>query len=194
MRITGGDKKGFILVSPKGKGIRPSSDHIRQVIFNIIGHDLSKKRVLDLFSGTGILGIEALSRGAEHVCFVDKSAVSLRLIMKNLEITGYKDKASLTKMDLIKASLRLKGKFDIVFIDPPYNSGLLLKTLKVLPTKEILQDKAVIIGRSSKRESVPSHINQMNLLDLRSYGDTRLWIFRYEGENEGKNSYISGNI
>ena len=194
MRITGGHRKGFVLISPKGKGIRPSSDHIRQVIFNILGHDLAKKRVLDLFSGTGILGIEALSRGAEHVCFVDKSSESLRLIKRNLEITGFKDRASIIKRDLIRSPFRIKGRFDIVFIDPPYNSNLLLETLTLLPSKAILRDGSVIIGRSSKRESVPSLINRMSLLDLRIYGDTRLWIYRYEGRDEGKNSYISGNI
>ena len=194
MRITGGDRKGFILISPKGKGIRPSSDHIRQVIFNIIGHDLAKKRVLDLFSGTGILGIEALSRGAEHVCFVDKSSYSLRLIMRNLEITGFKDRASIIKRDLIRSPLGIKGRFDIVFIDPPYHSDLLSRMLSLLPSKAILQDGSVIIGRSSKRESVPPLINHIALLDLRIYGDTRLWIYRYEGKDEGKNSYISRNI
>ncbi len=198
MRITGGDKRGFVMLSPKGKGIRPSSDHIRQVIFNVLGHDLSKRRVLDLFSGTGILGIEALSRGAEYACFVDKSSASLRLIRRNLEITGYKDRASVIRMDLIKGFLRLKQRFDIVFIDPPYNTGLLLKTLGILPVKDILQDNATIIGRSSKRESIPCNINGMGLQDLRGYGDTRLWIYRYEGRDEGEDSYedsyISGNI
>lgn len=194
MRITGGNKKGFVLVSPKGKGIRPSSDHIRQVIFNIIGHDLSKKRVLDLFSGTGILGIEALSRGAEHVCFVDKSSESLKLIVKNLEITGYKGKASLIKRDIARTRLRLKGIFDVVFIDPPYNTGLLLKTLKILPTAKILRERALVIGRSSQRESIPYDINKMMLLDLRAYGDTRLWIYKYEGKNERKSGYIPGYI
>ena len=193
MRITGGDKRGLILISPKGKGIRPSSDHIRQVIFNIIGHDMSKKRVLDLFSGTGILGIEALSRGAEYACFVDNSMESLRLVIRNLELTGYRDRASIIKRDLVKP-LRIKGRFDIVFIDPPYNSGLLLKTLSFLPSEEILQQKAIIIGRSSRRESVPPHINQMILLDLRIYGDTKLWIYRHERRNEGEDSYISRNI
>ncbi len=179
MRITGGSKKGSVLLSPKGKTIRPSSDYIRQVIFNIIGHNLSGKKVLDLFSGTGILGIEALSRGADYVCFVDKSPYSLRLIKKNLELTGYTKKAILLKIDLIRMHLKSKKKFDIVFIDPPYDTGLLCKMINILPVKEILQDEAIIVGRSSKRESVPSCINHISLSDIRTYGDTKLWIFLY---------------
>lgn len=182
MRITGGNKKGCILISPKSNKIRPSSDHIREVIFNIIGHDLSNKRVLDLFAGTGALGIEALSRGAEYVCFVDKAAESLNIIKKNLEITGYKSRASLIRKDLSKASLKFKEKFDIVFIDPPYDTGLLLKTINILPVGDILRDKAIIIARSSKREVLPSYINSMKLMDLRNYGDTRLWIYNYGGK------------
>jgi len=179
MRITGGNKKGYILISPKSNKIRPSSDHIREVIFNIVGHDLSKKKVLDLFSGTGILGIEALSRGAECVYFVDKSIASLNLINKNLDIVGYKNKASLIKKDIAKSPLILEERFDIVFIDPPYDTGLLLRTLKILPVESILKDKAVIIARSSKREFMPSYINYMKLVDIRAYGDTRLWIYNY---------------
>ncbi len=183
MRITGGSRKGFVLESPKGRDIRPSSDHIRQVIFNIIGHDLSKKKVLDLFSGTGILGIEALSRGAEQVCFVDNSSNALKLVIKNLQITGFKNKAHVVKRDLTKKnSFRLKGKFDIVFIDPPYDKSLLKKTLEIMPVNMLLQDNAIIIGRSSKRESLPSYVNQMRLLDMREYGDTRLWIYKFRRE------------
>ncbi len=181
MRITGGSRKGLVLESPKGKDIRPSSDHIRQVIFNIIGHDLSKKKVLDLFSGTGILGIEALSRGAELACFVDKSSAALKLVIKNLQIAGFKNRAHVVKRDLTKKnSFRLKGKFDIIFIDPPYDKSLLKKALEIMPVHMLLEDNAVIIGRSSKRESLPSYINHMRLLDMREYGDTKLWIYKFE--------------
>lgn len=180
MRITGGSRKGFRLISPKSKNIRPSSDYIRQAIFNLIGHNLSQKRVLDLFSGTGILGIEALSRGAEYVCFVDNSSESLRIIMDNLQKTGFKKKASLVKRDLTKRkSFRLKGKFDIVFIDPPYEKMLLKKTLEIMPVHLILNEKALVIARTSKREELPHFINNMRLLDMREYGDTRLWIYKY---------------
>ncbi len=185
MRITGGSKKGLTLFSPKGKHIRPSSDHIRQVIFNIIGHDLSKKKILDLFSGTGILGIEALSRSAEFACFVDNSSESLSLINRNIEKSGFKNRASIVKRDLTKrSSFRLKGKFDIVFIDPPYNTSLLKKALEMMPVKDLLSDDAIIVGRTSKRESLPSLINNMELLDMREYGDTKVWIYRYRRGEE----------
>jgi len=184
MRITGGDKKGCILISPKNNKIRPSSDHIREVIFNIIGHNLSNKKVLDLFAGTGALGLEALSRGAEYVCFVDKSIESLNIIKRNLEITGYKNRASLIRKDLSKSFLKFKKRFDIVFIDPPYDSGLLAKIFNTLPVKDILEEKAVIVARSSKREVIPVYINYMRLKDLRHYGDTRLWIYNYCKEEE----------
>ena len=183
MRITGGSKKGLVLNSPRDKDIRPSSDHIRQVIFNIIGHDLSRKKILDLFSGTGILGIEALSRGADRVCFVDKSSDALKLIVRNLEISGFKNKAHVVKRDLTKKnSFRLKGKFDIVFIDPPYDKSLLEKTLEMMPVHMLLEDEATIIGRSSKREVLPSYVNHMRLLEMREYGDTRLWIYRFRSQ------------
>ena len=100
MRITGGEARGRHLESPKGMAIRPTSDRVREAVFNIIGQDLSGIRVLDLFAGTGSLGIEALSRGASHAFFVDNSQKSIYLIKKNLVLCGYQDSASVVKINL----------------------------------------------------------------------------------------------
>ncbi len=178
MRITGGAKKGCRLISPKGDRIRPSSDHIRQAIFNIIGHRLSGKKVLDLFAGTGSLGIEALSRGADFACFVDNSLEAIRLIQRNLEITGYKSKAKVIKMDIIKGDLGKIGEgFDLIFIDPPYERGLFGRTLeRLLMKKALFKESSLIIARSSKRESFPCFVNCIELKKRNTYGDTVLWI------------------
>jgi len=128
MRITGGQARGRLLASPRGQKIRPTADHIREAIFNIIGQDLSGLKVLDLFAGTGSFGLEALSRGALSVLFIDNSRESTTLTRKNLMICGYVDAGIVLRREL-KRGLpadhpHLKKGVDLVFIDPPYEKRL----------------------------------------------------------------------
>lgn len=181
MRITGGQAKGRLLAPLKGLTIRPSSDKIRETIFNIIGQDMTGMKALDLFAGTGSLGIEALSRGASMALFVDNSIQAIRLIKKNLELSGYESAGAILKKDLSK-DLPVdfpffQDSFSIVFIDPPYRRSLIPPLLKKFEQGDMLDTDAIIIAESSKNDKIPSDYKQLRQIDSRIYGETKIDIF-----------------
>jgi 16S rRNA (guanine966-N2)-methyltransferase len=184
MRITGGQVKGRRLASLKGLNIRPSSDQVREAIFNIIGQDLSGLKVLDLFAGTGSLGLEALSRGAQRVVFIDNSKQSINLIKNNLDLCGFQRYGEILRRDLRKApqqSQFLRGEiFDLVFLDPPYGKDLVPFLLKELPANEILSPLARVVAESSKSDRLPRSLGKLEMGDTRLYGDTRISIYACE--------------
>lgn len=130
MRVITGTARGRRLKEPQGMDIRPTTDKVKESMFSILQFDIEGRRVLDLFGGTGQLGIEALSRGASEVVFVDKSAAALKLIRENLELCGLSDRARVRNGDSL-AYLRSGEKFDLVFLDPPYDTGLLEQALQI---------------------------------------------------------------
>lgn len=184
MRITGGQLKGRLLVSPRGLGIRPTSDQVREAIFNIIGQDLHGVKVLDLFAGTGILGIETLSRGASSVVFVDISPQSIKLIRKNLALCEHQDSGVIIRRDLRKGIRRIhilsKQVFDLVFLDPPYGKNFIPLILSGLSTMDILSNRSRVVAESSKTEKLPVHFESLEMVDARSYGDTKISVYAYE--------------
>lgn len=181
MRITGGQAKGRLLSPPRGLHIRPSSDRVREAIFNLLGQDLEELKVLDLFAGTGALGLEALSRGAVSAVFVDRAQQSIKLIRKNLELCRYQDRAVVLKYDLSRGvprdpSLRMGG-FDLVFLDPPYQGGLVPSFLQELLEKGLLSKRARVVAESSKFEAQPVSVGNLRMTKTRTYGDTRISIY-----------------
>jgi 16S rRNA (guanine966-N2)-methyltransferase len=186
MRITGGRTKGRLLTPLKNVRIRPSSDKVRESIFNIIGQDIPDQRVLDLFAGTGSLGIEALSRGATWALFIDNSPQCIKLIKKNLKLCGYEPSGSVLRKDLTrglpwKHSL-MKMKFDLVFLDPPYRKSYIPPILSELVDREILASQSLVIAESSKNDKLPVTFGRLQLVDTRTYGDTKITIYRYGDE------------
>ena len=184
MRITGGLVKGRTLLSPKGLLIRPTSDRVREAIFNILGQDLAGLNVLDLFSGTGSLGLEALSRGARQAVFVDKLRQSIDLIKKNIALCGYRRAGVVLRRDLVLGlpwgrSLQ-RGKFDLVFLDPPYRKDLNPSLLTGLSSEERLSNGARVVVETGKSESLPPSFSGLERVDVRYYGDTRITIYEYE--------------
>ena len=181
MRITGGQAKGRILATPKGDSIRPTSDQVKEAIFNIIGHDLTGFLVLDLFAGTGNLGLEALSRGALKAVFVDKSRQSINLIRKNLSICGFEKSGIILRRDLSKgiANISLTGDngFNLVFMDPPYGKGFLLKILKDLAKSSLLSPFARVLAESQKNDELPDSFGHMKIEKKRIYGDTSISLY-----------------
>jgi 16S rRNA (guanine966-N2)-methyltransferase len=181
MRITGGQSKGRLLAPLKGLNIRPSSDKIRATIFNIIGQDMNGMKVLDLFAGTGSLGIEALSRGALNVLFIDNSIHSIRLIKKNLELSGYERSGLVLNKNLYKGipieHPFFQEKFNIVFMDPPYGKGLIPPTLEIIDKCNFLASEAIIIAESSKKDKIPMNSKRLTCADSRIYGETKIDIF-----------------
>ncbi len=184
MRITGGQSRGRLLASLKGSRIRPTSDKVRESIFNLLGQDMMGLKVLDLFAGTGSLGIEALSRGALWALFIDHSKQAIQLILKNLRVCGYQASGHVLKRDLTRdlpwEHPLMKEQIDLIFIDPPYGKDLVLPVLSKLSQKGILKPSCVAVTESSKTDLLPSMIGKFQLYDTRLYGETKIEIFHCE--------------
>jgi 16S rRNA (guanine966-N2)-methyltransferase len=181
MRVTGGMVRGRRLASVQGQDIRPTSDKVREAIFSLLGQDVSDTKVLDLFAGTGSLGIEALSRGAQWVLFIDSSQRAVRLIRQNLERCGLSGRGFILKKDLNKGlpwrNPLLKEKMDLVFMDPPYRKGMIAPLLEALSERQVLSSLSVVVAETSKTERLPHHVGELRLVKERRYGDTRIHIF-----------------
>lgn len=153
MRVITGSARGRKLSEPKNMDIRPTTDNVKESIFNIVQFDVEGRRVLDLFAGTGQLGIEALSRGAKSVTFVDQSTEAVELCKRNLACC--KLEGTVVKSDSV-SFLEKCGKFDLIFIDPPYDSGLMDSALKKIIKFDILSEGGIIICESKREISVKS--------------------------------------
>ncbi len=188
MRITGGQAKGRVLASLKGWNIRPTSDRVREAIFNLIGQDVTGFKVLDLFAGTGSLGIEALSRGASRVLFIDNSVQSIKLTKKNLARSGYEPLGFVWKKDLTKGlplkHPMLKEKFDLIFVDPPYEKEMIPPLLGELSDRDLLRSPAIAVAESFKTETLPEVLGKLQMVNSRIYGETKISIYHF-GEDPG---------
>ena len=183
MRITGGTFRGRKLTAPKGLTIRPTTDQIREAIFNIIGHDLSGCLFLDLFAGTGVLSFEALSRGCEAAVLVDLGTKALESIRKNAASLDLKDRVRMIRHDLSKGLgplERLGMVFDLVFLDPPYGKGFLLPTLKHLDASALLQPSSLVIAEHAAKAGDVGEFQRLRLWTQRCYGQSRITMFRYQ--------------
>lgn len=183
MRITGGIIRGRRLANVKGVTIRPTSDIVRGSIFDILGQTLTDLRVLDLFAGTGSLGIESLSRGAKNAVFVDNSYRALAIIKNNLIMCGYEGLSMIIRAKLPNGLPHIQdlgcGQFDVVFIDPPYGKGYIMPTIhKLLDIKLLAKDSRIVV-ESSKNANDPFPIDLYNLqLKLtKSYGSTVIGFY-----------------
>ncbi len=191
MRIIGGTAKGRRLhTPPKGtvsrtgsQLIRPTADRAREALFNIIGKEVEDAVVLDLFAGTGALGLEALSRGAQSAAFVDKSSQSTDLIKKNIELCGFSDKSFVIKRDLTKSLSFLEKHvtdrvFSLIFIDPPYRKALYLKILEELSSENLLASSGLVVAEDDSANQLPESVGSLILFDRRKYGETGFWLYR----------------
>ena len=186
MRITGGRLRGRRLASFKGLEIRPTSDRVREAIFDLLGHDLPGEKVLDLFAGTGSLGIEALSRGAAWALFIDDSAKAMEVIGKNLKLCGLEAQGFALRKDLLKGFPRryrlLEEKMDLVFVDPPYRKSMILPVLEELSHRKILGSPSILVAQSEQREVLPPRVRSLQTVKSKTYGETRITIYRHEGQ------------
>jgi 16S rRNA (guanine(966)-N(2))-methyltransferase RsmD len=177
MRVITGSARGRKLQEPKDMSVRPTTDMVKEAIFSIIQFDVPGRRVLDLFAGTGQLGIEALSRGAAECVFVDNSTQSLNLVRQNLaacQLTG-----QVVRSDAL-SYLAHCGKFDLVFLDPPYHEGLYNNVLNNLFTFDILNDGGIIIVESMRGESMPEAVSPYVKGKTYNYGKISLTVYSRE--------------
>lgn len=183
MRIVGGKFKGRGLVSPADQGTRPTSDSVREAIFNILAHGiagftLEGARVMDLFAGTGALGLEAISRGGRFCQFVDESAEARGLIRRNADSLGVVGLAKIWRRDATRLGpCAPQTPYDLVFADPPYGKGLGEKTLASLVEGGWLAPGAVVVLEEAEKAAVKD-VAGLTLLDRRVYGDTQVRIYR----------------
>lgn len=147
MRVIAGSARRLLLKTPKGLETRPTTDQIKETLFNIIMPELYDANFLDLYSGSGGIGIEALSRGCAHAVFVENSKAALKCISENLDHTHFTEKSNVYPMDVLSAINQLEGKecFDIVFMDPPYNNEYERAVLERLTVSSIITDETLII-------------------------------------------------
>jgi 16S rRNA (guanine966-N2)-methyltransferase len=186
MRVVGGQFRGRGLVTPADQAVRPTSDRVREAIFNILAHgvarrDLSGSKVLDLFAGTGALGIEALSRGAAQCLFVDDNADARGLIRNNIEGLGLTGITKVFKRDATALGEAGKyGTFDLVFLDPPYGQGLGERALTAAVAGGWLAVGARVVWEERQGADVPLP-PQFDVLETRVWGDTQVLFATYRG-------------
>ena len=178
MRVITGTARGKRLVTPEGMDVRPTPEKVKEGLFSAIQFDIEGRRVLDLFAGSGQLGIEALSRGAQSAVLVDSSAASLRFAKRNVESCGFEEKAKLVQSDYASFCAMSRDTFDIVFLDPPYNAGLLMPALKaVLP---LVSDYGFIVCEHPPEVIPQESIGGFAVWRTYRYGKVWLTVYRKE--------------
>jgi 16S rRNA (guanine966-N2)-methyltransferase len=181
LRIIGGELRGKKLTSIKGDLTRPTADRVREAIFNILAFHISRATVLDLFAGTGALGIEALSRGASSAVFIDNSRDALSVIEKNIHACRLESRSSVLKRDILKQSGNITDgrNFSLVLLDPPYHKNFIRPALSALEASDQLKENARIVIEHSILEKIPQDIRCLKLTDQRKYGKTSVSFMSY---------------
>ncbi len=176
MRVITGIARGKNLKTLEGNDVRPTSQKVKEAVFSAIQFDIEGRRVLDLFAGSGQLGIEALSRGAKNAVFVDNSASSIKIIKQNLESVGFENLSKVYMSDYSSFTARSCDVFDIVFLDPPYNNGLLVPALKsVLP---LMSDYGIVICEYPPEVEIPESIGGFYVAKTYRYGKINVSVYR----------------
>jgi len=189
LRVITGIYRGRKLESIEGMDVRPTSDKVKESLFNILGVDVIDSDFLDLFGGTGSIGIEALSRGARHVVFIDNSIKSIKVLRRNLENLRIKEQAEVYNADYQTAINKLYGnrrKFDIIFIDPPYRRGIAQDALNQINLQPILSENGIIIVEHDDRDDMPENVGVLVKYRDKRYGNTRLSFYTIKEQGHQK--------
>jgi 16S rRNA (guanine(966)-N(2))-methyltransferase RsmD len=188
MRVIAGVLGGRVLAPVKGR-TRPTAAKVREAVFNILGQAVAGVRVLDLFAGTGALGIEALSRGARDAVFVEEHAAALKVLRRNLESLDLGPRAVVLAVPVSAALKKLprRGeKFGLVFLDPPYGGEAATATLRALAAADVLTPEARVVAEHSARETLPEAVGVLNRRELRRYGDTQVAFYQRADNSEAR--------
>ena len=178
MRVIAGSAKGTTLKTPEGMRTRPTTDRVKEALFSILQFDLPGASVLDLFGGTGQLGIEALSRGASRAVFVDEQETACRLIRENLKKTHLEAQAQVIRGDYKRYLLSCREKFRILFLDPPYAEVFLEEAIKIAAEIDILQSGGIIVAERPLGKELPFEFEGYTRSKDYKYGKTLLTIYR----------------
>jgi len=184
VRIIAGEFRGHPLVAPRGRATRPTADRVREALFSILG-DVEDLDVLDLFAGSGALGLEALSRGARHATFVETAHAAVQAIRANVESLDVRARTRLVSGEVRRALRDIKtagGGIGLVFLDPPYASAETAAVLADLDAADVLLDGAWIVLEHASRTEPPPGTSRRTLRFTRTYGDTALTFYRHEAK------------
>lgn len=182
MRVIAGKVRGLTLKTIDGDSTRPTRDMVREALFSILANDIPDASFLDLFAGSGAMGIEALSRGAAFSMFVDLNPKCVRVIKENLEKAKFVETSEVYNTDYKKAIQKLsEDMFDIIYVDPPYNKEMGIDAINRLSEKNVLKDGGVIILETDTNEVVPDEIGRYEKFNYKRYGRNILSLFRRKG-------------
>lgn len=182
MRVITGLARGRRLETLPGETTRPTAEKVKESLFSAIQFDVEGRRVLDLFAGSGQLGIEALSRGASGCVFVDKNTEAVKIIRQNLQHTGLAASAQVLGTDALSYLTRPGDRFDLVFLDPPYAAELLLPALnKVAP---LVNDGGIIVCETEDGIALPQCVDRFAVARTYRFGRICVWVYRYKNEEE----------
>lgn len=187
MRIITGIAKGARLKTPRGMDVRPTADRVKESVFNILGQANIESDVLDLFSGTGNLGLEAVSRGAKSAVLVDQSPSSIELIKANAIHTKLIDRVKITRSEVLRYLDRANNsdlKFDLIFCDPPYNQGLVDAVLLKVNSYSLLKPRGIMVVEHSRRELVNDQYDRLRVVRSEKYGETMVTFITPIGEED----------
>ncbi len=182
MRVITGTARGRRLIPPEGSQVRPTPDRVKEALYNIIQFEVEGRSFLDLFAGSGQIGIEALSRGAARAVFVDASKESAAVVQKNLQITGFGSRAQVYQTDALDFLRRYDGRFDLAFLDPPYHSGLLEAVLPALSQR--MNRGGAILCEHPQDEELPQEAGGFRAVRSYRYGKILLTVFRHKEMTE----------
>jgi 16S rRNA (guanine(966)-N(2))-methyltransferase RsmD len=178
MRVIAGTARGITLKTPEGMQTRPTADRVKEALFSIIHFDLPGAKVLDLFGGSGQLGIEALSRGAVSATFVDQSEAACRLIRENLRRTRFENTGKVVRGDYMEYLSRCREKYDIILLDPPYAEVFLENALKRITEIDILQSGGIIVAERPLGKELPWDFEGFTRARDYKYGTVLLTLYR----------------
>ena len=183
MRVISGSARGRRLKGLQGMDTRPTTDKVKESLFNIIQFEIEGRRVLDLFGGTGQLGIEALSRGADHCTFVDMRKEAAALIRENLRLTGLSERSRVVQGDALSFLSSCGEKFDVILLDPPYHTELLEKSVERITEFDILREHGIMICESAAERELPALPPPYERGREYRYGKIRLTVCRRAGSD-----------
>lgn len=196
MRVIAGTHRSRILKSLKGLALRPTSDRLRETIFNVLGPNVSGARFLDLFAGTGAIGIEALSRGATQVVFIENHKPAAALIRKNLDSLGIRSGFTVLPVDVLRGLETLRSRksgadsrFDLIFLDPPYAAAVdYARVLESLGSADLLAPRGIVVAEHHRKFDLPERVGALRRFRVLKQGDAALSFYRRGEAAAGENS------